>query len=239
MKKIISYSLWGNNPTYVNGAIENAKLASQIYPGWKCRFYIDRVDVKILEELHDKYGCEVYHVDSSRGSWAGLFWRFYVNDDPEVERYIIRDTDSRLSKREAAAVDEWIKSDLPFHCMKDHPWQSGVPILGAMWGCKTGFIPNMKQLINTWLNNREVPTKGPDQFFLRDSIWPLVKDHRIEHDEVSIPHYRNPNTKPFPTPREDYRFVGEIFDENNKPGGDACHPEHWRILKEFLEGKIC
>ena len=31
---------------------------------------------------------------------AGMFWRFLVADDPTVDRYIIRDSDSRLNARE-------------------------------------------------------------------------------------------------------------------------------------------
>ena len=38
--KIISFCLWGDNPKYTEGAIKNAQLASEIYPGWKCRFYV-------------------------------------------------------------------------------------------------------------------------------------------------------------------------------------------------------
>jgi len=40
MKKIISFSLFGDNPLYCFGAIENAKIANKIYEGWKTRFYI-------------------------------------------------------------------------------------------------------------------------------------------------------------------------------------------------------
>ena len=41
MTKIISFSLWGDKPQYVVGAIKNAELAKEIFPEWKCRFYID------------------------------------------------------------------------------------------------------------------------------------------------------------------------------------------------------
>jgi len=33
MKKVISYSIWGDNPKYATGAIK-------IYPDWICRFYV-------------------------------------------------------------------------------------------------------------------------------------------------------------------------------------------------------
>ena len=51
MKKIISFSLWGDNPKYTNGAIENADLALEVYPNWICRFYVGTSTPKeIVEE---------------------------------------------------------------------------------------------------------------------------------------------------------------------------------------------
>ena len=95
----------------------------------------------------------------------------------------------------------------------------------------------MKKLTEQWIRGQQIIQKGPDQFFLRDIVWPIVKDQCIEHDETSAPQYRNPRALPFPNKRDGYRFVGETFDENNKPSGDVTHPEHWRILKDYLEGK--
>ena len=50
MKNIISFSLWGDHPMYWKGAIENIKLANRFYPGWICRFYIDKNSDKDLIE---------------------------------------------------------------------------------------------------------------------------------------------------------------------------------------------
>ena len=52
MKKIISFCLWGDNPKYTIGAIENAKLAKTIYPDWICRFYVsENVNQSIINKL--------------------------------------------------------------------------------------------------------------------------------------------------------------------------------------------
>jgi hypothetical protein len=45
-----------------------------------------------------------------KGGIAGMFWRFLVAEDDAVDRYIVRDSDSRLNAREAAAVAEWMAS---------------------------------------------------------------------------------------------------------------------------------
>jgi hypothetical protein len=49
-----------------------------------------------------------------------MSWRFLVAADTDVERYVVRDIDSRLSLREQAAVDEWIESQKKSHVMRDH-----------------------------------------------------------------------------------------------------------------------
>jgi len=40
MKKVISFSLWGDNQNYVIGAVLNADVAKEEWPDWICRFYI-------------------------------------------------------------------------------------------------------------------------------------------------------------------------------------------------------
>ena len=52
MKKVLSFSLFGNNDLYTIGAVENAKLSSTIYKGWETRFYVGNdVSEDIIEQL--------------------------------------------------------------------------------------------------------------------------------------------------------------------------------------------
>lgn len=233
---IITFSLWGNKPIYTAGAMANLLLAKEIYKDWKCRFYTDSTtDYSFLKLLHQN-GAEIYKIQEDTGSWGGLFWRFYIANDKTVDRFIVRDTDSRLSLREFYAVQEWIQSGKSFHIMKDHPWQQGVPILGGMWGAKREFIKeDICELINQWKHGQNILQKGPDQFFLSNVIWPRVKNDCMIHDEISQLQYQFGPSKKFPTERKNYEFVGEIYDENGNRSGDAAHPEHWKVLKEFLE----
>jgi hypothetical protein len=60
-----------------------------------------------------------------------MFWRFLVADDPTVDRYIIRDADSRLNMREKLAIDEWIASGKKIHILRDHPNHGDFPISGG------------------------------------------------------------------------------------------------------------
>lgn len=216
MKKIISFSLWGDNPTYTQGAIRNAELAKEIYPDWICRYYIGRSTPKqTIDTLSLFDNTEVIVMDVD-GDWTGMFWRFYPAGEQDVDVVIIRDCDSRLNNREKEAVNEWLNSDKGFHIMRDHPYHT-TEILGGMWGSKKGVTPNIKKQIETYI-------KGDfwqvDQNFLRDIIYPIVKNNSLVHDEFF-------DKKPFPSKRPINIFVGQAFNEND----EFLHPEHINLIR--------
>ena len=166
MKKIISYSLWGNKPTYTVGALRNAELAKEIYPDWTCRFYVGKsVSADVINSLIQYDNTEVF-VMNEQGDWTGMFWRFYPASDSDVSVMISRDTDSRLDMREKLAVDEWLVSGKSFHIMRDHPFHA-TEILGGMWGVRGTILADMKTMITDYV-------KGDfwqvDQNFLKEKI---------------------------------------------------------------------
>lgn len=210
MKKIISFSLWGNNPKYTIGAIRNAELTNTIFNGWISRFYCGlSVPMNIIDKLRCIDNCEVIIMDVS-GNLDGAFWRFNAISDNDVDVIISRDCDSRLGSREKDAVDEWLNSDKLFHIMRDHPCH-GIEILAGMWGVKSPLLKNMNDLVVNYNKNNFYQD---DQIFLKNIIYPLVKDQSIIHDEFF--NY-NINKKQFPNKRDGLAFVGEIFDENENP----------------------
>lgn len=216
MKKVISFSLWGNNPKYTIGAIKNAELAPIVYPGWVCRFYISSdVPKEIVKKL--QLTSEVITIDTI-GNWKLTVERFKAIDDNDVECVIFRDTDSRLNLREKAAVDEWLKSDKTMHIMKDHPYHGGFPILAGMWGLKKkGFDLNMTNMLKIYSNSEQYHY---DQIFLNNFIWKYYADDCIIHDEFF-------NNKPFPTKRIGNEYVGRPFNENDIPS----LPEADKLIK--------
>ena len=220
MKKVICFSLWGDNPTYTIGAIKNAKLAEEIYPGWICRYYVGKsTPTEIINQLIEFDNTEVFIMNES-GNWTGMFWRFYAASDQNVGVMISRDTDSRLTKREKAAVDEWLASDKDFHIMRDHP-QHATEILGGMWGVRNKLLIGMVSGINDY-------AKGDfwqvDQNFLREKIYPAIINNKVVHDEF----FEKNN---FPEPRLGYEFIGEAFDKDD----NLLYPEHREMLKAAVE----
>jgi hypothetical protein len=99
-KRVISFGLYGGKPKYTTGAIRNAELAKDYFPGWVCRFYVTSdVPLPVLEKLKS-LGSEILNIPPGKGYISGMFWRFLVAADDSVDRYIIRDADSRLNARD-------------------------------------------------------------------------------------------------------------------------------------------
>lgn len=223
---VISFSLYGDSQKYLQGAIRNVELAKQFYPGWQCLFFISRrtvedhpVEMGILNSFLEPVFCEVMSDDDAVNP---LCWRFLVADLPGVDRFIVRDADSRPSQRELDAVNQWIESGLPFHTMRDHP-AHGRFIHGGMWGAVGGFLPNMRQSYIDWWNSRGKDYKGtdPDQQFLEDVITPLVKNNCMQHDSFYAKQF---GALPFPSKRIGQRFVGEVV--SVLPDGSEEYRQH-------------
>lgn len=209
--KLISFCLFGDGSKYLIGAVKNAELASQIYPGWTPRFYCgSSVPESIIEQLTN-LGSQIIRTQAD--NWTLMLERYYPISEPDVEVTLIRDCDSRLNLREKECVDLWLNSDKLATTCFDHPWHSGVKFMGGLSGFKRGAIQNFKQLLENYNAGNHYQT---DQEMLSSVIYPLIKDIYMVFDGLN----RNEFTKtvPFPSRRPvDGSFVGEVFDELDRP----------------------
>jgi hypothetical protein len=224
MKNVVAYSLWGDHPMYWIGALKNIELVNKFYPGFISRFYIDKNSRNDLIESIKGENVEVILVDS-KDSFHGMFWRFWATEDADVNVFLSRDCDSRISEREVLAVEEWLKSDKDFHIMRDHPYHT-VPILGGMWGCRNGLLRDIKisKQIENW---NKFSRKGMDQDFLGQVIYPYVRSKSLEHSEFGLRF--GGDIRSFPSIRNNFEFVGDVFDEN-----DIRHPDYWKLIKNII-----
>lgn len=217
MSKIIAFSLWGEDPKYCVGALRNAELAAEIYPGWKCRFYFGTVgEFNQSSKVGGLLGRTIYklmemdHVEveflNEPANWTGMFWRFYPAAEDDVDVFLSRDCDSRLNEREAAAVNEWLEGPKLVHSMGDHPhhFNPSQALMGGMFGMKRYACPMMKTLINNFRSNYPDAWQC-DQDFLKDHVWPLVFDKVLAHSDL---HH---GCQSFPAKRNGLEFVGKIF----------------------------
>ena len=166
--RVISYSLFSSLSIYTDGALENAKLASQIYPGWIVRVYHDGTvprsitDTLALRNVQlvniSAYSSEIpYYLYRTLKTVSTPItdksaWNLFVAFDPTVERYIIRNAESKLTWHERTAVDQWIESGKRFHIMRDHTFHSDNTVPTGMWGGTHNAVPDIINLLHRYNN---------------------------------------------------------------------------------------
>ena len=212
--KVISFSLYGDSPKYNIGAIKNSKLSKTHFPDWEMWVYHNDSVPKETLDILKKNDVKLINMQMEEGPRNAL-WRFLPAQDESIDYFISRDCDSRLFERDVCAVNQWMESKKPFHIIREHPWGHTWVINAGMWGCEGGFIEDIQDSMNEyfknskWTNVREV-----DQWFLKECIYPVVKDYSFISDEFvnfegrSVLINRDREI-------DNYAFIGEPFDEND------------------------
>ena len=225
-KKIIAFSLFGGSSAYCEPAVMNTEISAKIYPGWRCRFYVDdSVPQTVIQRLRAN-GAEVVKVDAALQNWPGTMWRFLAMDDPEAAYVLFRDADSVISWREAAAVQQWLESGKLFHTLRDASTHTEL-ILAGLWGAVAGAVPDMRGKIEAYLKQPLESRHFADQFFLREHIWPYAKQSLCAHDRI----FAFYGATDFPDNTEfDYSRFHEGCEEGNSHiAADLNIPEGSRI----------
>jgi hypothetical protein len=243
VRKVISFCLHSGHTKYCQGFLENLPLAKEFYPGWDVVLFYDNTLPSKWLAKYDEAGVESYNVHE-----YGIHptcMRFLAHELPNVERFISRDADSRLSQREAEAVKEWEDSGVGLHSMRDHPHHDRphYPIFGGMFGLVVSELGdfNMREKLIEYSSH--CPDKrgghwqlwkkrkrGLDMIFLRENIYPIF-DESGSIMIHTICKKRFPFEVDFPSPRnKNKNFVGEIIDYRNGDPNRRVRGPQWKHL---------
>ncbi len=184
-RQVIAFSLYGTDQKYVLGAVNNAVVARYLYPGWTARFYVDESLPAEVRRVLTQNGAQVAAVNGLPAADYGLFWRFLVEDDPNVGVYVVRDVDSVVTVKERSAVAAWLRSSRAFHVMRDNIQHSEL-MLAGMWGAHRGNLGPMAPKVQAFVSAIGVKANfvHRDQHFLRSEIWPIVRQSVFVNDET-------------------------------------------------------
>ena len=239
-RRVVAFSLYGGDePRYTDGAIANAHIVAAVYPGWEMWVYHDDfVPSPVLETLGAHTHVSLIRLNRSLVQIENaMAWRFLVASDPTVDRFIVRDVDSRLSPRERLAVDEWVASGLPFHVMRDHPGHLKYPISGGMWGGTRDAVPNMAAKIlhrQWWMSGAMENAYLGDMQWLQQEIWPIAKQKGVWQSDSFSCHGRWGEGHPFPTPRVGSEIVGSVFVGGSPRRSDEIRLEDTPVVVECV-----
>ena len=201
--KIFSMSVWGENPRYIIGAKKNIELAKKFFPEFKVKLYVDKI-----ENFKD-FSKEIEIIEITDGS-NGAFWRFYPLFENENNIVLVRDSDGRITYREQQAIEEWLKSEKSFHMMYDHEAHYEFPIMAGLFAYK-GRLP-MEMLEKMEMYKKQY-YYTVDQVFLREIVWPFVKEDSLIH---SINDENSWFSKTRKELKNKYSFING-WDENDMP----------------------
>jgi len=223
MKKIISFSVFGENSLYLYGAERNILLHKEIYTDYMLRFYVDSfTKYNYLQKYIKENSVEISIVKT----WSNSkhFWRLLTicDDVKNDDIFLFRDTDSRIFSREYSAVKEFEDSNKEFHLMFDHKNHTSK-IMGGMWGIKGNAVNgnNLKSIIlNRFIENEKGNFykkfigryKDGDQYFLSQNIYPFTIGKSLIHSR-----FFKENSSQFTEIYNSPHFVGQAYDENEKP----------------------
>jgi hypothetical protein len=180
-RNVISFSLWGPAPFYSYGAMINLVLARTVYPGWTCRFYIDRMVPAACVSFLKENGAEIFYIEDEYPG-VGLFQRFLVMNDPSVARFLVRDCDARLTPGEAELTKEWLNSSFPFHAIRDHILHNEL-MIGCLWSGRTDCGIDIVELMRRYFVHGPTAKYGHDQRMLGHMLWPLIRSRCLVHDK--------------------------------------------------------
>ncbi|XP_042231099.1 uncharacterized protein LOC121872423 [Homarus americanus] len=222
-QRVVSFSLYGDNPEYWVGLDDILSQVTAVYPGWRVRLYTDpRGRGSVLCPLLGRHAhldvCDITNLPPPLGNLSlinPMMWRLAPLGDFQVAAIMVRDSDSQIIDREVEAVRAWWLSGLQFHIMRDHP-KHDFPILGGLWGARWDHDQSPSRhavhLLAALRDNMIIRAKnehkyGDDQDILRDMLWPFMAGHVLTHDSYWCGEYEA-DTSPWPTRRVDGLFVG-------------------------------
>ncbi|XP_066989631.1 uncharacterized protein [Macrobrachium rosenbergii] len=230
-QKVVSYSYFGNTSDvglynrYFSEMRNRALEIHRHYPGFVMRVYhnVGPEDEKGQREICQAF-CDIPLLDFCDVSalpspWfdfgdqqkVGTLWRFLTLLDPLVDATLFRDLDSYVLPREAAAVEEWLRSNSSYHVMRDHPLHNGQ-ILAGLWGSQTHLDrANAYHYGALMLSQPYHDLWDYDQRLLRRILWPQIRNRTMVHDSYTcrakLFQGQGP-ARPFPTRREGRNYTG-------------------------------
>lgn len=224
--KIISFSLWGNNPMYNNGAIANSKIAFKLLPDWICRFYVgSNTDQQTIHQLEKLSNVQVIDM-KTEATMKSMVWRFLPCGEKDISVVLSRDADCRICPREVEAIDMWLNSNKDFHIVRDHPYHN-APILGGLWGARNQILKDIFELLENFEKSGAPDVKQYDQTFLRELVFNRIKDQSFINDEF----FDKKNKLQTKRDTNGVFFLGEIFNADES----FYSQEHRDLVIKFLK----
>ena len=190
--------------------VQNVELAKVLYPGWVVVVFVASTVESGTRDLLMSAGAEVRIYDEAEVPGHGALLLRFLPAAESCCAVIFRDADSRLNRREANAVRDWLRSGKKFHIMHDGPHETNA-ILGGMWGVRAvdGDRP-LPDIAGDIRRYSRATSYGCDMDFLKDFLLPKLNRGNTIHHSASMSRRLNDDIEPRDFPPSPYvGFVGQ------------------------------
>jgi len=185
IEKVFSFTLYGSNPLYTEGAIRNAIQIPKIFGNeYTVQFYVIDIEQSVIDRLRSLKAKVIEMKNHPLNKMKDYkFFRFLAIKEDNI--VFFRDCDSIVSYREKIMINEFLSSNKKLHIIRDHP-NHKEHIMAGLFGFNKCGIPNhlLLELINQ-SNLKDINQYNVDQLFLAKFIYPLFKKDMLIHDNFN------------------------------------------------------
>lgn len=190
--KVFSFCLYGTEPNYYTGLLENIKLIRDHFPTFDIFVYKGVCDPSwVIPE-----GVTV--IETHREGPVNTLYRYTPLKTAEVG--FVRDTDSRIIERDRWCIREFLASPYSYHMVRDHIWHKSRLMAGMFGWKKPVEFP------------LEFPTEGGygcDEAYLAWAVYPQIVSELLVHTNIFAFHREHSRRLPDMTDPSD--FVGNVI----------------------------
>jgi len=204
---VFSFTLYGSNPKYTKGMIENVNIIQKKFPTWYV--YIYYFDIPMWVETVLRRYSNVKMIPAEFHDIRARMERYYPIDNPDVSIMIVRDSDSRIHDRDEWCIRQFLESDKVLHMIRDHPHHDWK-IMSGLWGIKKEGVPfNFRSKVHEYLRNNSIKWCS-DMDFLGDTVYPILSSKSLVHGMIRMSNEETLIEIPFPVVNHD--FCGQVMD---------------------------
>lgn len=204
---VFSFTLYGSNPKYVRGMIDNVNLINQKFPTWYT--YIYYFDIPQWAYKFLRSSLNVKMIPAEFHDIRARMERYYPIDEPGVAVMIVRDSDSRIHERDEWCIHRFLESDKVLHMIRDHPHHNWK-IMSGLWGLKKVGVPfSFRGTVHAYIGSHKIIWCS-DMDFLGDTVYPLLVNGSLVHGMIRMSPEETVVDIPFPVVNHD--FCGQVMD---------------------------
>lgn len=216
MVSAFSFCLYGpENPRYYTTLLENLTLIASHFHDWNTFVYLGAdVPQSYIDSL-STYPNVLVRYTGILGQ-ENMIHRLFAIDEPNVDLMIVRDADSLIHWKDRWAIRQFVKqTECIAHTIRDKDVH-GARIMGGLFGLRKSAGISMRKHFDDFKSQTDLMaghTRGADQYFLREYIYPLVLPNLLVHRSKLAPEFPGETVVLFPFEWNELTYCGRVEED--------------------------